>query len=320
MRASFALGAAVAANLTFAIPAVALVLVFLHLEKWELGRLRFWDAVNQLILPGTVASAVLLLLPLIKASRDAFYFGAKSISDSIDSLTFPALVHHTNRLINFGRWMEALAPVFLGGAAVLILAAILSAARGGPGTFARRMPVLLTGGTLALSCALLVTAHTAAGLLYPAGRTGLYLVVLFTLAVGSLAVPYGATARGAAVGLAAPILILFATQLTAGPYHAWVFDSGSKAIVKLILSDMRGTGKKEIHIAAGHYLQPTLNFYRRRFHLNAVARVTEDSFDHPADYYVLIPEEEALVKKKRLEVMYRDPASLQILAKPQVIH
>jgi uncharacterized membrane protein len=315
-RASFALGMATAANLTFSIPAIALVLVFLHLEMWERRRLRFWDAVNQLIVPGTVAAAVLLILPLIRAARGDFYFGANSVQTSIESMAFPALVHHATPLAAFGRWLAASAPLLLGIAAILLVAAILFAARGGPDTFPRRMPIQLTGGALAVSCAMLLAAHTATGMLYPLSRTGLYLVVLFTFGLGSLA----AYTRAAVSILAAPILLLFALQLTAGPYSNWVFDSGTKTIVNRIRADMARTGAVNVRIAAGHFLQPSLNFYRRRYHLNGVARVEENSLANPADYYVLLPQDGPVVNDKHLEILYRDPVSLQVLAKPQAIH
>lgn len=310
--ASFALGFAVAANFTFAIPAVALALVFLSLEMWELRRLRFWDAVNQLILPGTVAAAVIVLLPLLHASPGVFYFGAKTLADSLTSMTLPALVHHHTPLAPFGSWLNGNTPLFLTVAAILMavamLAAMLSAKRG------KRMPLLLTGGTLALSCAMLAAIHLITGMLYPYARTGLYLVILFTLAAWS-AVPPSAFARKAAVAIAAPLLVLFAAQITAGPYNTWVLDSGTKAMVNLVRTDMARTHPTQTMLASENVLRQNLNFYRRRYHLNTVALINNNSLARRADYYFLSPSTASLIAERHLKVLYRDPVSHQILAK-----
>lgn len=313
-RASFALGLSVAANLTFVIPAVAVALVFLHLEMWENRRLSFWNAVNQLILPGTVAAAVILLLPLIRATRDNFYFGAPTLRESILSLATPALFHHKTALAAFGSWLLPAVPVLLSIIATMVLISVLKG-----GTFPRKMPLLLSGGTLALSYAILVAAHWATGMVYPHSRTGLYLVVLFTLASGSAVLLWGTWVRVAAAAVTVPVLILFAAQLTTGPYHMWVFDSGTKAIVNRIRSDM-DTGTADIRVSTSRLLQPSLNFYRRRYHMNRLARLNGDAIDRPADYYILLPEDSTIVKARHLTVVYRDPVSMQILAKPQVKH
>ncbi|MCU1261637.1 MAG: hypothetical protein JWO80_4522 [Bryobacterales bacterium] len=313
-RASFALGLSVAANLTFAVPALAMALVFLHLEMWERRRLRFWNAVNQFILPGAVAAAVILLLPLIRATRDNFYFGSPTIQESVLSLATPALFHHQTALAAFGAWLLPALPALLAIAAIMVLGSLLKG-----GTFPRKMPLLMTGGTLALSFAILAGAHWATGMLYPHSRTGLYLVVLFTLASGSAVLLWGTPVRVAAAAVAAPVLILFAAQLTTGPYNMWVFDSGTKAIVNLIRSDM-GTGTGNVHVSTSQFLQPSLNFYRRRYHLDRLMRLHGDAIDRPADYYILLPEDSAVIAARHLTVVYRDPVSTQILAKPQVKH
>jgi hypothetical protein len=63
-----------------------------------------------------------------------------------------------------------------------------------------------------------------------------------------------------------------------------------------------------------------LNFYRRRYHMNRLVRVTGDAIDRQADYYILLPEDSKIVTARNLTVVYRDPVSTQILAKPQVKH
>lgn len=319
-RASFALGLSVAANLTFAVPAIALVLIFLHLEMWEGRGLRFWDAVNHLILPGATAALLILLLPLIGASRDNFYFGAKTFRSAIASVATPMLVHHETALAPMGRLAMPAVPLLLGACTVFLVASMLAATSRSAAEWPRRMPLLLNGGVLGMSCGIVFLAHQLTGLLYPHSRTGLYLVVELTISAAcgilfSRGSRFSSTLSIVAGLAAIPLLVLFLGQITVGPYQMWVFDSGTKKIVNLIRSDVVKTRARTVRVGANHYLQPSLNFYRRRYHIKELARIEDAGPDVAAEYYVLMPQESYLLKSRSLEVLYRDPVSSQILAK-----
>jgi len=89
--AALCLSLAVASNLTLAVPGICLAIFFFILLAQE-GR---WaEAVDQFIVPGVVTCFVIVILPLLKASRDKFYFGAETFKGALESLLMLSFYHH----------------------------------------------------------------------------------------------------------------------------------------------------------------------------------------------------------------------------------
>lgn len=65
--ASLALGIAVGFQFSFHFPALVLIFVILHFEFWGARRISGWQAINQLILPGSLLAFSLWIIPFLNA-------------------------------------------------------------------------------------------------------------------------------------------------------------------------------------------------------------------------------------------------------------
>jgi hypothetical protein len=64
-RASLLLGVASGFDISFLIPAFALMFVFLHLNFWGYRNLNFWDAIHQVVLPALLVTFVIWAIPFL---------------------------------------------------------------------------------------------------------------------------------------------------------------------------------------------------------------------------------------------------------------
>ena len=191
--ASLALGGSICANLAFAFPAAALWITGSAIALKSAAAavsvrmllMRFW-------LPGIAAAALLLAVPLSNATLGTFFFGAENLVETARSIVRLSVQHHptwwTETML--AAWIEtALIWIALGVAIAASCAAVVRLLRSQgslPGSLAAQ-PLLLSGGTLACTIALLMVAHTGFGVLYPKERTGLYFIPLIVLTLAGAA-------------------------------------------------------------------------------------------------------------------------------------
>lgn len=329
-RIAFALALAVSANLTLLVPASALGLLLAAaiLLDSRLGarlgvRGRWWYVVDGLLLPSVIPAFVILILPLTKATRDHFYFGAASASESLQSLVEMSFFHHPlpERLATIlpspGFWHPlagVLFPALVGAAlAACLLALILAVRRGG--FSALQLParfLYFAGGALGLSVAVLAAAHNLFGVKYPLARTGLYFIPLLVLGATALwawlgSHPAASRAAGSALaGLGVLCLVQFLALFQCNHYGEWRFDRSTKRIVQLIREDYVRSPQGRVRIGATWMLEPTINFYRRRYRLDWVEPVERGSPDGDYNYYVLVGEDRGVAAKRKLEILFVD--------------
>jgi 4-amino-4-deoxy-L-arabinose transferase-like glycosyltransferase len=309
-RAGLGLGLSVAANLVFLYPAVALfaVVFALRIRRWR-------TVVDHLAGPALASAFVLMVIPLSRARRQDFYYGAGTLFDFSDSIVTASLFHN-----DLARRMWTLLPHMdwtgiLSKRVVPALLALIIA--GGLWTAARRrkpapadLALVLVAGTLALALAMLVISHRALGVLYPLGRTGVYwapLLLLGCMAMAARLRPF--------VILPAICIAFFAAGFTTGYYSEWLYDADTRDIVQAI-----PLHRTPVTIGGTWFYEASLNFYRARRGLTWVQPVRREGPDRDYDYYVLAPADHWVIAKRNLRVLYVGPRSGAVLAAPSGTH
>lgn len=337
-RTGLTLAFAVSANLTLFVPASACgaLLALAILLDPRLGahlpfRSRIWFLIDNLFLPFVLTAFVILVLPLTKARLDHFYFGASHLRESLHTLVEMSYFHHplparlAGVLPGPGFWLPlwtALAPIVLAAAVLAFTVLTVRAVRGG-GFSTLRLPsraLFLAGGTLSLSVLALLAAHHFAGIPLPYARTGLYFIPLLivTLTAVAAAVRHHPALRWALgrplTALGVLSLVQFAAHFQCNHFGEWRFDRSTKRIVELIRSDHLRARRSQVRVGATWPLEPTLNFYRRRYRLAWMTPVERGNPDAEFDYYVLLSEDQAVASKRGLKILFADPFAEVLLA------
>lgn len=296
VAAGIALGLAVAANLTFLFPAVALAAAIIWLER-SAAAWRFAAA-------AVLSAAPLLALPLSHAGRDHFYFGTDSLANSLASLAGASLTHN---------WNERGGPVPAGSViAVAVLAATIVA-----GLVWRRTQrtLFLLAATIAGSATLLIAAHYSTGLPYPYGRTGLYWILLFGVGLIALA-PLHRAAQGIAIGVTLAAVFCYATAWSPRFTTDWQFDAGSREIAERIETlHLHEKDRPVVRVAASDLLAPSLDFYRVTRGWTWMRRVKRGG-PEPFDYYVAIGEDREWAEREGLSILLDHPIAGSVLVAP----
>ncbi len=336
-KAGVGFALAVAANLIFVFPVATLLGIFVGAELMDglLGReqgvaaSRFWQAVDRLVVPFLVLGFVILVLPLTKASTDNFYYGAKSLEDTARSIITQSYLGGNEWSLGLAGWKAVkfaadwIVPALIllaGVGAVAATVAWLRAKKISALDSASRF-LLMGGGAVVLLVAGLIAAHRLAGVPYPLDRTGIYFVPLVMLVMAAMAhklwagrAPFKAAAVLVFVFLGCSI-VLFARDFTTTYYRQWIFDRSTKTMMRLIASRESGRRpQREVQIGVTWMMEPTVNFYRRKFRLEWMKAADRKWPGGQFDYYLLNGEDRALVQKDGLKVLYNDPVAETLLA------
>jgi uncharacterized membrane protein len=318
-RAGIGLGLSVTANLVFVYPAAALgtmVLAILALD----GR-RIWMGIEKFAGPGIVAAFLVLVLPMSHAQRGSFWFGVPTLDDFLGGLVSMSYFHNP-RIWSLGRyvprlgsWEAAIRVVVLPAFFLAALAVCVSAARRWART--RRwaeldrndQAMLLVWGAMALMLAMVVAVRHVLGVLYPFTRMGIYLMPIMTLLVLGLI-------RRRYVGKLALVFTLFSVLLfgvgfTPGYFTEWAGERHTKDVMRLIEARHGG---RPVRLGTSWPLEATCNFYRVRFRLDWMQEVASTGADGDFDYYYILREDEALIGKRGLRTLFRDPLTGTTLA------
>jgi hypothetical protein len=318
-KAGIGMGLSVTASLVFLFPATALTALVLGILALD-GR-RFWVGVEKFAGPGLVTAFLVLVLPLGHARRADFFYGAQSINEFVASLVHSSYYHNpriwlVGRYVpGFGNWYEAIRFVIVPGFLVAALVAGGMAARRWARTrrFAEvgknDLALLLMGGAMALMLLMVVAARHLMGLVYPSGRSGIYWVPMMTLAVlGLIGRRY--------VGIPALVfalisVLLFAGGITTTEFQEWAGERHTKDAIRTIEARRGG---REVRLGTSWALEASCNFYRERFRLGWLKPVEGTGADGDFDYYYLLDEDKALLGKRGLRTLFRDPLTGTVLA------
>jgi hypothetical protein len=304
-------GLAIAANLTLLYPAAGFVLCPLLLrtgdiEKRIQGSLRL--AFTLMAVLGAICYEA-----LAKATLDRFYAGAGSINDAMLSLVAASLDSSglgAGPVVSL-KGILATQWVMLPLVALFVLGKSLLVPRS-PAWTPLMMLSAAIGGQFA--------THYLLGLNYPVNRTGLYLYLLFGLAWAIAASGANRWIRGANGVLAGLLVLQFLIQLQTRRFQVWPYDAGTREMARRIDADTRGQPAGSIKIAATWWLQPTLEFYRRRYSIAALRPVQRYDVTPLGgfDYYVLDLKADPTIHDgnvKRLQPLISEPAAGVLLAK-----
>lgn len=302
-RASVLCGLSVACNLTFLVPAAALSTVYLALG-WKDPR-HLFRRFLELLLPFLLTASLLLAPMLVHLNKESLYFGADDFRLSLRTLLDASLAH-PHRAAPAWTYFASHHYLPLFAAALLALFAL--------GLWRRARPLILTSGTLIVSVAILLAGHALTGALYPFSRTGLYLI---WLAAATLVSAWGAVDRWPRHLLALPCLALILANLAQFDtryYYDFREDAGLRPLLEQLYAR---NGARPVCIGGSWRFETTVNYYRERyrFHwIQPMQRTPEPAVGCP--YLALAIDDAPAVHKLNLEILWSDPLSGAILARP----
>ena len=283
--AAMFLGLSVAASLAFAAPAVALLAVFVAGTGWARTAGRAFAAIFFL------TAFVLLVIPINHAEWKTFAAGASSLRQTINEII--ALSMGTSLKV-----VGAVARLGLALAAVAGMAAMVRYRRRPDGALAA-----LSGGTLALTLVLLMAAHRWLQTPFPQ-EGAIYLIPLTVLTVTPVILKWKhKAAQIAFLSVAAVLLARYVTEFPFGMYSAGRQFSGARTLAKTL----RGkAGQRAVRIGVSLAAEPILSYYRMRYGQENWQSIDRGPLTGTYDYYVLTPDDAALIEQRHLHVMYRD--------------
>jgi len=343
VAASVALGAAVAGQLAFLFPVVALalsglaVVVFRDPAPLRERSRRIRDALVWLTMPGATVAAAIVAVPLSHARRSQFEFGAWALNETVRSLVDASFRHHAapwppvltvgdERIVG---WLIA-AGVIVGAAAVVgTFAAIATRHRARDAALTPHEVVVLTGAaTIALTLLMVVVARTAVNMKYPTARTALYFLPLASLTLAAAAqslIMRSGLGRVAGAALVAGLTLAaarFALEVQTTHFYEWRFDAGSRRIYDTIARWPQRPAEGW-RVGANDVYPPALNFYRVTRQDGAIQEVAWDwdgidqDYDRGAgadyDFFVVRSGPGAERVTKVADPVYRDPISNAVL-------
>jgi hypothetical protein len=158
--------------------------------------------------------------------------------------------------------------------------------------------------------------HSMTGVPYPQGRTALYWVPLWTVAV--IASMTSAAPGGAVRALGWVVLVaLFVNDLArlrTTSYADWPYDAAGRQMVARIAADHGGSPER-VTIGGSWQFEPALNFYRQARALSWLKPVERRPPRPGDDYYLFTAEEAALVDVLDLDTLLVDWHTGTVLAK-----
>lgn len=301
------LALAVAANLTVAVPATALVAVLIAM--YVRNRFRLDALIDRLIVTAVVVSVALLIFPLMNAGRVHFYVGARSIVDSATSLAFACFWRPLNLFMHtpLHSPFEAFTSAMGKGLWILIPGVACVAV-----WFDRKRDRMLLLGVTLGAIALIVVLHLLTNGPYPERRTGLYFIPLMTLLAGVA----GQRLGKAALVPACFVLVLFAGHWNVQYYDEWIFDSGNRQLMRYIRDHAPLDGRK-VTIGATFPLDHGVQFYRHKYKLDWLQTpAMHKGADAHYDVYLLTLADLKLIDKYHLIRRKEHPVSHVIVAVP----
>jgi len=301
------LALAAAAQLSMAIPAVAIVAAAILLARKHPPTRRLAIGVC------AAAIAVCVIGLRVLAMRD-YNLGYLTVRESLYSLVFPST---TNRE---GMFVNAHTPtVFAEMAIVLAIAGfiVLKTARL---LWRDRSIKLLAPVALLISAATLFAARVV-GFKYPVDRTGLYLILLFALSWPIAADALRSRAyRGLHILLACAFIVQFCTQFELHTFKLWRFDSDTRRVALIIARESANKPANSMEVSAAWIHRRSLDYYRQTHPIPALRPI--QILDPPPmsgyDFYVLNPgAHDPRPDAVHFRVLFSSPDSGIILAVPR---
>jgi hypothetical protein len=234
---------------------------------------------------------VLLVIPLNHAEWKTLGVGATSLRQTINGLCAGSL--GTSLQV-----VSVAARVALGLLAVVGLVAALRSWRRPDDVL-----IALSCGTLALTLVLLLAAHRWMHTPFP--QQGVfYLIPLSVLSVTALTFKRkNKAAEFAFLAISALMVGRYLAIFPLGPYAAGREVAGGRTLAKTLRESV---GTEPVRVGASLAAEPIINYYRTRYRQGNWQRIERQPLTGTYDYYVLTPEDAALIEQRHLHVLYHD--------------
>jgi hypothetical protein len=273
------------------------------------------EIVAATVFPGLIIAAVLTGTVLVHWPGNEFRWGADTFSWSMKSIGEQLFYRVDPRVLGTSlseflvRYRHFFYPLLL----VTVLWRIASVRRAVLTPWQARFALLIgtaLAGTLLLHGVLVWRVH----LLWPRGRTGLFVPVLCLLLAGSLAaIPRtGKTGRDSARALTALLVAMacyFILCLRLTWFAEWYWNANSDRLYDVVAHYNQAYGVKKI--GANWRYVSVLNYYRTLSGKDTIDEVLlERPIPEGRQLYVLFPEDDdRFLKRDGLKVVYHDPLS-----------
>jgi hypothetical protein len=325
-RSGVLAGLSIASNLTMLVPVTALGAVLIVLAFRD-RRVELWRVIDRYAGPALVTAFVFVVIPLLRATRENFYYGARTLDEAVLFLVGPAAWNIPEQWP--GSMLRANFPfllyVVMPGLVLLITAGFLAVAvrffRAREPLPYRLIPFLLFAGAQVFSVVLVLVLGQF-GVAYPQGRTGIYFVLLLTfpLVLGGRLLVDTPLPRLSRLPYGAGILLvaLYMTQFNGRYFAEWRYDAGTGKLLRQMQENVYFHFRKDRPpvLAISSILKPTVEYYRIRRRMDwFTGPVTEKLESTPADYYILTEHDRDRITELRLYVVFEDPVSRAVLAR-----
>jgi len=318
----------VASNLTFLFPAagllVALMLVWLRFPGQQKRSVIALAVIDSAWGPFLVLSFLVLVIPLVTATPDSFYFGAKRWHETIASLVTASFFHNLEIPL-LSSWPaffwyvcdKATATYVPALAGAIFAAALILLFRF---RSRRNLMPLLISLAFSVTVSLVWLAHSFAYVKLPIMGTGIYFLFLFPLALLSfLSCERRSPARRLGWVFLPGVMflvLLYVPQFNAKATFDWRFDASTKEFAEVIELVRNYAASPNVHVGGSWVFKDALNFYRLKNHYDRWQPIVRQKATDPADFYVLTNSDRDAVKALNLRVLLDDPVSRSILAVP----
>jgi hypothetical protein len=180
------------------------------------------------------------------------------------------------------------------------------------------MLLLLGSGAAIGSALLLLLAHVAFQMPYPADRTGIYFLPLVSLTLIGLASSIPSRPGAIAVYTLAGVLLLqFGAEWNVRKFLVWEYDADTRQIASRLSENAGGKSANSVRVGCTWQLEPALNFYRAKNAWAWMQPVTRAPLTEIFDYYVVASWDRPAVTAFGLKTLYQGPVSGTQLAARQ---
>jgi len=322
-----------AANFAFAFADGAVLLaVFLWIAyRFALIRRPAFGAglLLALIVPGLAAAALLCGPVLYGYPKTQLFFGAKSLHETLTSLVGPSLYELNPHLLGarLGAALASRRHILLPslGALLLCQLALLWRDRAALRS-ARPAWQLHLAAVAAASAFVALSLHWAlfrmSGLLLPRDRTGMYLVVLTTIAVGAIAAVRAPSRAGrichtALTFMLCVMAVYFLLCLRLTYFREWRYGSEANDAYSVVAAYSQKLGISDV--PAYWFYAGSLNFYRQASGNQGISEFVSVGARKPYPegkraYVLYYPEDRAFIEKNQLSIVYHGRLSDVVVA------
>ena len=330
------LGLAVAANIAFGIPVVALNLLFGAAIAGQVFDLRL-KTISLLLGPEIVAFCAVAGSPLLHADRRDFVGGFASVFDTLSNFSIACVLHDWE---GNGVWTKQIniwtSDFFYPAFRIVVLIVLGTVACWFAGYLVGRLRrqgragfpmapneywVFFFGGSLILSAAMLIVAHRAAHAPYPFARMVIYCWPLLAFTMCLLIERFHP--GNVALRIFSVLLLMFCVTIVIQSglqfdmdHFGWLeYSAGTKQIAGII-RDREAGSTREVAISSSGSLYACLSYYESVYSMKRWRLKERSASPQPDGYLVIDVFEARNGVPSGYRQIWRDPLSGAVIAVP----